>query len=88
MPNNKYLRSVKKERELVNKYRADGWTSARTAGSKSPIDVFAMRPPQEPGGVGEIRFIQIKTKKGARGWKQLNKVVFKANVESYWISYE
>jgi len=41
MPNKKYLRGYAKERELVLNYRKKGWESFRSAGSHSPIDVFA-----------------------------------------------
>lgn len=61
MPNNSYLRSAAKERELVNKYRSEGYISARSAGSKSAIDVWAFHPEKK-----ELILTQIKTEKGGR----------------------
>ena len=45
----------------MRQYRKAGWVSARTAGSKSPVDVFAFLKP-EFGRKGYVHFIQIKTK--------------------------
>lgn len=61
MPNNAYLRSVKRERELVNEFRAKGWMACRSAGSKSPYDVWAVNPK-----TGDVVLIQVKTEKGGR----------------------
>ena len=77
MPNNKYIRSSKRERELVNRYREKGWIAARTAGSHSPIDVFAWNPK-----LGQIHFIQVKTHKSARNMVEKGKVKF--NDVSVW----
>lgn len=44
MPNLNYTRSRSKEQELVNKYKKDGWFSTRTPGSKTPVDVLALKP--------------------------------------------
>lgn len=63
MPNNAYLRSTKRERELVNQYRRNGWHSCRSAGSHSQWDVWAYNPAD-----GAVELTQIKTKKGARGF--------------------
>lgn len=61
MPNNKYLRSVKKERQIVNEARIDGWIAARSAGSHSPYDCWLWNPKEKL-----VRLVQVKTKKGAR----------------------
>lgn len=71
MPNNKYLRSVKRERQLVNEARAKGLIAGRTAGSHSPVDVFVFDPKD-----GMIRLIQVKTKKGARMMVMKDKRVY------------
>jgi Holliday junction resolvase len=61
MSNLAYNRSTKRERELVNYYRAKGWHACRSAGSKSQWDVYAYNPL-----TGEVILTQIKTKKGGR----------------------
>jgi hypothetical protein len=84
MPNNKYLRSTKRERELVNKFRADGWDACRSAGSHSPWDVWAFNP-----NTKEVILIQVKTKKGARGKKVKFYTRFEpATISTYTMSYE
>ena len=82
MPNNAYLRSRRREQELVNSYRNMGWISARSAGSKSPVDVWAVNPED-----GEVRLIQIKTKKGGRN---LHKRLewSKGGVEFWWYEWK
>lgn len=68
MPNNSYLRSRRREQETVNKYRKLGYISARSAGSKSEIDVWAYHPVSKV-----LLLIQIKTKKGGRGFYETTK---------------
>ena len=83
MANNKYLRSVKRERELVNEARAAGHIAARSAGSKSPVDVWDWDP------VNKVVIItQVKTKKGARG-KVVSDIAIFEGVKLYqrWIDY-
>lgn len=82
MPNLSYLRSRRREQELVNSYRSMGWIAARSAGSKSEVDVFAINRAD-----GEVRLIQIKTKKGGRSLKK-RLVWSKGQVEFWWYSYE
>ena len=62
MPNNSYLRSRRKEQQLVREFRKAGWVSARSAGSKSPIDVWAFHPKEN-----RLYMVQVKTKKGGKG---------------------
>ena len=83
MPNNRYLRSVGKERYLVNQYRKLGAIAARSAGSHSPIDVWIFHPKE-----AKVIMIQVKTKKGARNLKmtQLSSQWVKA--ERYLFQYE
>lgn len=61
MPNNAYLRSTKREREIVNKARAEGKIAGRTAGSHSPFDVYVWDRKNKV-----MSLIQVKTKKGGR----------------------
>ncbi len=43
MPNKNYIKGRKKEYTIVNNLKADGWEIVqRSAGSHSPIDVFAI----------------------------------------------
>jgi len=65
MPNLKYQRSAARERAAVNEARKRGCISARSAGSKSPIDVWVF---DEAGAL--VQMIQIKTKKGRRKFKK------------------
>jgi Holliday junction resolvase len=78
MPNNAYLRSRKREQDLVRDFRNRGWISARSAGSKSPVDVWCVNPLD-----GEVRLIQIKTKKGGRGL--IKKLQWSKNQVEFWL---
>lgn len=81
MANLAYNRSTKRERALVNRYRAVGWISARSAGSKSEIDVWAVNPKD-----GETHLNQIKTKKSGRN--ETKRLVWqKGDTKFYWITY-
>lgn len=81
MPNNSYLRSRAREQALVREFRAMGWYACRSAGSKSPWDVWTVNPLD-----GEVRLIQIKTKKGGR---TLTKKLLKSygQVEEWWYTW-
>lgn len=82
MPNLAYNRSTRRERELVNEYRAKGWHACRSAGSKSPWDVWAYNPK-----TGEVEVVQIKTKKGG---KRITDVVLRDQtgfVKEIWRTY-
>lgn len=84
MPNNAYLRSRRREQETVNKYRKLGYTAARSAGSKSKVDVWAYHPELKV-----LKMIQIKTKKGARGFVERVVYVHRDVVAQFlWDSYE
>jgi Holliday junction resolvase len=67
MPNNKYIRSTKKERKVVNDKIREGYdVAARCAGSKSKgpgfaTDVFAVNHRTKT-----IDLIQVKTTIGSR----------------------
>lgn len=74
MPNNKYQRSVKRERELVNDHAGE-YLSARTAGSKSKgtgkkTDVITISLPHK-----SVILHQVKTKKGGRGYVAKDEVI-------------
>lgn len=47
------MRGVNIERKIVAQLRNEGWLCARSAGSKSPIDVWAVKE-------GSVRLIQVK----------------------------
>ena len=82
MPNNAYLRSRRREQNLVNEYRRAGWISARSAGSKSEVDVWACSPVS-----GETHLCQIKTKKGGRNTTK--KLIWqRGDTKFYWITYD
>lgn len=84
MPNESYDRSVRRERERVNYYREHGWWAARSAGSKSPIDVWAFDPVS-----GEVILEQIKTKKGSKTWRLKDQKEYKnVKVEFRLVSYD
>ena len=51
-----YQRGVSKEYKAMEMLREDGWVVARSAGSHSPVDVFAARK-------GETLLIQVKNGK-------------------------
>ena len=82
MPNNSYLRSAAKERSIVNDLREQGYWAARSAGSKSPWDVWAFHPLS-----GEVRLIQVKTKKGGRGLVVRDDKVYPATVITATYAY-
>ena len=82
MPNLAYNRSTRRERELVNWYRANGWDSSRSAGSKGKWDVWAHNPI-----TGQVEMTQIKTKKG--GKNVIDKVLSSKDglVKTIWRTY-
>ena len=55
--NRNYKKGYEKERKLVNRFRDKGCLSFRSAGSHSPIDVFALNPESKL-----INLIQCKPK--------------------------
>lgn len=83
MPNNAYLRSTRRERELVTKLKAQGFDACRSAGSHSPWDVWGFNPDTH-----EVRLIQVKTKKGARSRRIKDVKVYMCVVETSTYSYE
>ena len=84
MPNNGYLRSTRRERQLVSYYKSIGWHSARSAGSHGEWDVYAYNP-----YTGETHFIQVKTKKNGMNQVEKNLTIKTACTVKTWIqSYE
>lgn len=83
MPNNSYLRSTKRERELVNALRAEGFDACRSAGSHSPWDVWAFNPKN-----GDVVLIQVKTKKNARAMVKRNEIKLSGNIVTATYSWE
>lgn len=83
--NRNYLRSRSREQRLVNEYRSRGWYATRTPGSKSPVDVIAMRP--APCGIAshyEVELIQIKVSEGLKSKNEhffVAELPFPANVK-------
>jgi len=58
MSNKNYIKGVAKERKIVNTLKAEGWDIVqRSAGSHSPIDVFAINKELKL-----IKLIQAKPK--------------------------
>lgn len=53
-----YRKGADREREIVNMFKKKGYLSFRSAGSHSPIDVFALNPQTK-----EILLIQSKAGK-------------------------
>lgn len=83
MPNNAYVRGVRRERDLVNKYRAEGWDACRSAGSHSPWDVWAFNPT-----TGIVELTQIKSKKGGKVIKDTVLLDIPARVRTIWRTIE
>jgi hypothetical protein len=81
MPNNAYLRSTRREREVVNALRAEGYTACRSAGSHSAFDVWAVN------GIGDVKLIQIKTQKGGRFLVMDCKKSYQGTVNEYLYTY-
>jgi len=50
-----YARGRRFEWRVRDVLRGEGWLVLRTAGSRGPVDLIALRP-------GEVRFIQCKTR--------------------------
>ena len=83
-PNNSYIRSRRRETELVNKFKSDGYIACRSAGSHSAFDVWAFHP-----ALNTAILVQIKTKKGGRHLViKDTKIYEKARVETFLYSYE
>lgn len=83
MPNNSYLRSTKRERQLVNEFRAKGYHAARSAGSHSPWDVWAFNPKN-----GDVILIQVKTKKGSKVMVKRHEMKYTGNIYTATYSWE
>lgn len=62
---NRYRKGYEKERRIVNNLKKEGWLAFRSAGSHSPIDVFALNPL-----TFEIKLIQSKSDKASESYKK------------------
>lgn len=82
MPNLAYERSTRRERELVNEYRRNGWDACRSAGSHSPWDVWAFNRKTK-----EVHLIQIKTKRGGRGLRLADKTLDRGCIIETWTQH-
>lgn len=80
MPNKNYRRGADKERRLVNDFKALGMLAFRSAGSHSPIDVFALDPKEK-----KIYLVQCKTYKARMSEKAKNAILepLKAYIGDY-----
>jgi Holliday junction resolvase len=60
-----YKKGANRERQLAKRLELAGWTVTRSAGSRSPHDLVAIRPAKLFGGTAtgivEAYFIQVKT---------------------------
>lgn len=69
MPNPNYKKGRRKEYSVCDKLKIEGWEIVqRTAGSHSPIDIFAINTETK-----EIRFIQVKA--GEISQKEYDKII-------------
>lgn len=76
MPNKNYIKGRRKEYKIVNDLKKDGWIIAqRTAGSHSPIDVFAINKLTKV-----IKMIQAKPDSMSKNAKD------KINQELNWLN--
>ena len=84
MPNNSYLRSRRREWQLMNNFREIGYDACRSAGSHSAFDVWAWNEKDRL-----VTLVQIKTKKGSRKAKIKNLKTFEnVIVKTMTLSYE
>lgn len=60
-----YRKGANRERQLARELEAAGWTVTRSAGSRSPHDLVAIRPARLFGGTAtgicEVYLVQVKT---------------------------
>ena len=68
MPRTNYQRGADKERRIVNKLKKEGYLTARSAGSHSIIDVWAINPQYKM-----VKLIQSKL--GGVSHNQANKLM-------------
>lgn len=80
---NLYNKGVRKERRVVNEYRAKGWISFRSAGSHSPIDVVAIDPQSRM-----VKIFQCKGDKMPQSQKDKLYEAFKAFPGQYTLTFD
>ena len=62
MPNKKYKRAAAMERRVKKEWEAKGYIAARSAGSHSPFDVYAVQPTgNETKHVVKVRGVEYVT---------------------------
>ena len=72
----KYRKGADYERKIVNELRDEGYVCARSAGSKSPIDVWAINPETK-----EMLLIQAKKGKPIPKKERATIIEFLSNLE-------
>ena len=74
MPNRNYQNGRAKEQRIVNKLKAQGYIAARSAGSKSPIDVWSVNPKTKLVKLiqSKIGYLSPKQKEEINKLKELN----------------
>jgi Holliday junction resolvase len=82
MGNKSYQKGYRKEREIVNQARKEGFIALSSRGSHSPIDVVIVCPKQKI-----VKFIQVKNfKVYGKKLKELEK--FKDLSDEYMCKFE
>jgi Holliday junction resolvase len=69
-----YSRGVELERELVNRLRENDWEAARSASSKSGIDVWAVKN-------GNVRLFQCALKRTAQKERDVEGATLRLGIE-------
>lgn len=82
MVNKNYVNGVRRERQIVNKARAEGKISFRSAGSHSPIDCCIIDLKYR-----RIEFIQVKNKK-IYGKEKKPLEDLKLNSDEYYVEFK
>ena len=63
-----YQRGRAKEYRAIEMLRSEGWTVGRSAGSHSPVDIFAAR-------AGKVLLVQVKSKRARLDNEELRELV-------------
>jgi Holliday junction resolvase len=79
LPNPNYIRGRSKEYRAMTLLKDDGWVVARSAGSHSPVDIFAAK-------LGVTLLVQVKSRKARMKAQEAKELVkwaeaFNANAE-------
>jgi Holliday junction resolvase len=68
LPNHGYNRGRAREYKVMELLRTEGWTVGRSAGSHSPVDVFAAKK-------GRVLLVQVKSGRARVGGEELMELV-------------